>query len=72
MLPYFILGRFYLKEAGLYRAIYETSLMTTNEYLIKLNGSKSGKKSRYIPYFLGLLHLEMGQPKRLLRISSSL
>ncbi|MBI3353973.1 MAG: tetratricopeptide repeat protein [Nitrospirae bacterium] len=64
VLPYFILGRLYLKQAGLYRAIYETSLMTTNEYLTKLNGSKSGRKSRYLSYFLGLLHLEMNQPKK--------
>lgn len=63
-LPYFILGRFYLKEAELYRTMYETSIMTTNEYLNKLNNLKSVKKSRYLPYFLGLLYLEINQPKK--------
>ncbi len=64
VLPYFILGRLYLKEAELYRTIYESSLMTTNEYLNKLNNLKSVKKSRYLPYFLGLLYLEINQPKK--------
>ena len=63
-LPYFILGRFYLKEAELYRTMYETSIMTTNEYLNKLNNLKSVKKSRYLPYFLGLLYLEINQSKK--------
>jgi len=64
VLPYFILGRFYLKEAELYRTMYETSLMTTNDYLIKLNSVRTGKKSKYLPYFMGLLYLETGQAKK--------
>ncbi len=64
VLPYFILSRFYLKEAELYRTMYETSLMTTNDYLIKLNSVRTGKKSKYLPYFMGLLYLETGQAKK--------
>ncbi len=64
VLPYFILGRFYLKEAELYRTMYETSLMTTNDYLLKLNSVRTGKKSKYLPYFMGLLYLETGQIKK--------
>lgn len=56
------LGMIYLKNAELYRRLYQESVAASQDYLKKLSAGRGKGRSRFVNFYLGEALIEAGKP----------